>query len=83
MGKFGNKVHFYVLNDRSKSLLRLLDPYRKGLISVQLANRNDDQITADIEMPLNALFVPRQCPNGKDAHISWKYCPWSGKRLED
>lgn len=83
MGNLGNNMHFYVLNDKSKSSLRLLDPYGKGLISIQLAKRNDDLMTADIEMPLNSLFVPRKCPNGKDAHISWKYCPWTGKRLGD
>lgn len=83
MGSLGNNMHFYVLDDKSKSSLRLLDPYRKGLFSIQFAKRNDALMTADIEMPLNCLFVPRKCPNGKDAHISWKYCPWTGKRLED
>ena len=61
----------------------MVDPYLQGLISVQIAKRNGDLMTADIEMPLNSLFVPRKCPNGKDAHISWKYCPWSGKLLVD
>jgi hypothetical protein len=83
MGNLGNNMHFYVLNDKSKTSLRLLDPYRKGLLSIQLTKRNDGVMTANIEMPLDALFVPRKCPNGKDAHISWKYCPWTGKRLED
>ena len=83
MGNLGNNMHFYVLDDRSKNSLRLLDPYRKGLISIQLAKKNGDPITAEIETPLNSLFVPRKCPNGKDAHVSWKFCPWSGKRLND
>lgn len=83
MGNMGTNMHFYVLNDKSNSSDRLLDPYRKGLINIQLAKKNDDRMTADIEMPLNSLFVPRKCPNGKDAHISWNYCPWTGKRLED
>lgn len=83
MGNLGNNMHFYVLNDKSKSSNRILDPYRKGNISIQLSKRNEDLMTADIEMPLNALFVPRKCTNGMDAHISWKYCPWSGKRLEE
>ena len=82
-GRLGSNFHFYVFNDKSKFSLRLLDPYRKGLISIQLAQRNDSLMTADIETPLNSLFVPRKCPNGKDAHISWNYCPWTGKRLQD
>ena len=83
MGNLGINMHFYVLNDKSNSSYRLLDPYRKGHISIQLSKRNEVLMTAGIEMPLNSLFVPRKCPNGKDAHISWKYCPWSGKRLEE
>lgn len=82
MGNLGNNMHFYVLNDRSKSFSRLLDPYRKGQINIQLAKRDKVLMDASIEMPINALFVPRKCPNGKDAHISWNYCPWTGKQLE-
>ena len=83
MGNLGKNMHFYVLNDKSKSFPRLLDPYRKGQINIQLSRKDDVLMTASIEMPLNSLFVPRKCPNGKDAHISWKYCPWTGKRLEE
>lgn len=83
MGNLGNNMHFYVLNDRAKSSPRLLDPYRKGQIDIQLARRDKVLMDASIEMPINALFVPRKCPNGKDAHISWSYCPWTGKRLEE
>jgi len=83
MGNLGNNMHFYVLNDRAKSVPRLLDPYRNGQIDIQLTSRDKVLIDASIEMPINAVFVPRKCPNGKDAHISWKYCPWSGKKLEE
>jgi len=83
MGNLGKNMHFYVLSDRSKSSPRLLDPYRKGQIDIQLARRDKVLMGASIEMPINALFVPRKCPNGKDAHISWNYCPWTGKRLEE
>jgi hypothetical protein len=83
MGNLGNNMHFYVLDDKSNSSIRLLDPYREGVINIQLTKKNDDLMTADIQLPLNSLFIPRKCPNGKDAHISWKYCPWTGKRLED
>ena len=83
MGNLGKNMHFFVLNDKSNSSHRIIDPYRTGYLSVQLSKRNGDLITAGIEMPLNALFVPRKCPNGKSAHVSWKYCPWSGKRLNE
>ena len=83
MGNLGNNVHFYILNDKSQSSLRLLDPYQKGLLDIQLVKRNDGLMTANIEMPLNSLFVPRKCSNGKNAHITWKYCPWTGMQLEN
>lgn len=82
MGRFGNNMHFYVLHDNSKTSSRLLDPYQKGQINIRLARRNNVLMNASIDMPINALYVPRKCPNGKDAHVSWNYCPWSGKKLD-
>ena len=83
MGKLGENLHFYVLNDKSKSSIRLLDPYRKGQINIQISRRDKVLMDASIDTPLNSLFVSRKCPNGKEAHISWKYCPWTGQRLEE
>lgn len=83
IGSFGNNMHFYVLDDKTESSSRLLDPYRKGYINIQLSQRNGTLMSGSIEMPLNSLFVPRECPNGKKAHVSWNYCPWTGKRLEE
>lgn len=81
MGNFGDSFHFYVLNDRSVSSARVLDPYKEGVLTVELAKRSGERMRAEVEMPLNALFIPRKCPNGKEAHISWKYCPWTGEKL--
>lgn len=81
MGNLGNSMHFFALNDKSVSSSRLLDPYQKGQINIQLGKRDNSLMEASIELPINSLFVPRKCPNGKDAHISWKYCPWTGKQL--
>lgn len=83
MGNLGNNMHFYVLNDKTESSPRLLDPYQKGRLDIKLKNRDAASLDARIEMPVNALFRPRTCPNGKVAHISWSYCPWGGERLED
>ena len=83
MGNLGTNMHFYVLNDKSKASSRIIDPYQKGQIDIKLLKRDNKSMAATIEMPLNSLFIPRKCPNGKDAHISWKYCPWTGKLLEE
>jgi hypothetical protein len=81
MGNLGDHMHFYVLNDKTKSSPRLLDPYGGGQIDIHLTRRDKEVLSAGIDLPVNALFVPRKCPNGKDAHISWKFCPWTGVPL--
>ena len=83
MGNLGNNMHFYVLNDTMVDTPRLMDPYKKGNLAVQLTKKEGDLLSASIETPLNALFIPRKCPNGKDAHISWTHCPWTGKKLAE
>lgn len=83
MGSMGNSMHFFVLNDKVKSTNRLLDPYEKGKIDIQLKKKEKVFMNTSIEFPLNSLYVPRICPNGKEAHISWSYCPWTGKRLPE
>jgi hypothetical protein len=82
MGNLGDHMHFYVVNDKSKSSPRILDPYNGGQIDIQLQKRDKEMLSASIELPVNALFVPRKCPNGKDAHITWKFCPWTGVPLD-
>jgi len=82
MGNMGQNMHFYVLDDRSPRG-RVIDPYAEGIIDVELASRDNRVLDGKIELPLNSLFIPRKCPNGKEAHISWKYCPWTGEKLEE
>lgn len=83
MGNLGNNMHFYVLSDKSRSFDRLLNPYRKGKISIQLKRRDKKKLNADIGLPLNSLYIPRECSNGKEAHVSWTHCPWGGERLNN
>jgi len=83
MGNMGNNMHFFVFNDRAGASGRLLDPYGEGCLDIRLTTRTGAAVTGSIDLPLNCLYVPRKCPNGKDAHISWKYCPWTGQKLPD
>jgi hypothetical protein len=82
MGNLGKNFHFYVLDDRADSG-RVADPYQRGKIAVNLVRNGDVAMTATIDTPLDSLFVARTCPNGKPAHVTWKYCPWNGERLKD
>lgn len=81
MGSLGQNFYFFPLPDVDDDGERLLSPYDKGMIRVKLLNA-DAVHTAELELPLDSLFVPRLCPNGKPAHVSWNYCPWSGKKLK-
>ncbi len=86
MGNLGANMHFFVLNDRSLSNpgaldRRVIDPYERNTIRVALKTSAGERLAALIETPVNALFVPRMCPDGRPAHVSWKFCPWNGERL--
>jgi len=83
MGNMGENFHFFVLDDADADGKRKVDPYDPGALEVRLEQRRAGAISTQLELPLNALYVPRKCPNGKDAHVSWKYCPWTGKKLPD
>lgn len=87
MGNLGKNFHFYVLNDKATTSkgfpTRVIDPYQAGELTVQIAKRSGTSLTARVEMPLNELFVPRLCPGDKPAHVTWKYCPWTGTKLSD
>ncbi len=83
MGNLGENLHFYVLQDTNDSGERLIDPYANGALHIQLRERDGTRLDTAIETPLNSLFVPRKCPNGKEAHVTWKFCPWTGQKLSD
>jgi len=82
MGELGKNMHFYVIGD-SREGARVADPYRPGKISVELLRRDGGVIDGDLRMPINSLFTTRKCPNGEEADVSWIYCPWTGKKLDE
>ena len=82
-GPLGENMHFFVLKNETTLNPKLVDAYEEGTLSVRLKTRRGHVIRKSVVLPLNSLYVPRKCPNGKDAHISWKFCPWTGQRLDD
>lgn len=81
MGDLGKNMHLFVMNNELNGK-RIIDPYQEGTVLVELAaSKTTPSRNIAIEFPVDALFEPRYCPNGKPAHISWKFCPWSGKKL--
>ncbi len=83
MGNIGQNFYFFPLPDTDSEGNRVASPYEKGTLRVRLSARDENLPSVlDIELPIDALFVPRICPNGKPAHVSWKFCPWNGEKLE-
>ena len=82
MGEMGRNLQFFVFEDVKADGARVTDPYSAGTLRVNLAS-SETQAAAqlEIELPVNALYEPRLCANGKPAHISWRYCPWDGQPL--
>jgi len=81
VGPLAENLQFFVFNDQAADGSRILDPYRPGALEIELKRKDGQKLEAKLEFPLNALFVPRRCPNGKPADVTWKYCPWTGKKL--
>ncbi|MCF2149584.1 hypothetical protein IQ276_024760 [Desmonostoc muscorum LEGE 12446] len=81
-GKFGEGMWFFTYKNVDDSGKSIVSPYEPGKLKVSFSGKSSTpQPESTVELPLNSLFVPRLCPNGKPAHVSWKYCPWDGTPL--
>jgi len=81
MGRLGENLNFFVFEDQAKGG-RVLSPYAQGALRVTLARKDGSALDPFVfELPLDSLYVPRHCPNGKPAHVSWVVCPWDGTKL--
>lgn len=82
MGNMGKNIYFITYSDRDRKNQRISSPYKPGKLHITLTNTKGERpSTFLIETPLDSLFIPRTCANGKPAHVSWKYCPWDGAKL--
>lgn len=81
LGNTGKNLQFFVLDDQDKDG-RIISPYVQSTLTVLLKEKDGKAVEpVVIELPVNSLFVPRTCPNGKPAHVSWVVCPWDGSKL--
>lgn len=81
MGNMGANFHFFIYKDLNDKGGRIIDPYIKGTLNVSLSKTDGEELKVELKTPLNSLYVPRICPNGEKAHVSWNYCPWSGDKI--
>lgn len=82
MGQLGDNFHFFVYKDSAGKDGRVVDPYGNGGMAIKLKTRDGASMSSAVEFPLDSLYVPRLCPNGNPAHVSWNFCPWSGEKLK-
>jgi len=84
LGDMGANFHLLLFNKNTAEQRLEVSPYARGLVRVTLAGTETQKERAfEFEAPLNSLFVPRLCPNGKPADVSWKVCPWDGSKLAE
>lgn len=81
MGNMGANFHFFVFDNSKMGKSKLFDVYSNSIIQVDLMSRKNQLLEVQFHTPLDSMHIPRKCPNGQNAHISWSYCPWSGKKL--
>jgi len=83
IGPMGQNMQFFTLTDSVEDGVTPISPYETGQMIVELKGEGDagpDRVI--IDTPMDSLFIPRECPGGKVAHISWKVCPWDGTPLK-
>lgn len=81
MGELGSQFHLVMLSSDKR---RPPSGYESVSLRVTLdGTKGATARSFEFVGPLDALHVPRSCPNGKPAHITWKYCPWDGSKLPD
>ena len=82
MGEMGRNLQFFVFADRNAQGNRIVDPYAAGTLLIRLIpSETQGQTELTLDLPLNALFEPRFCSNGKPARATWRFCPWDGHPL--
>lgn len=84
MGPMGSHLWFFTFKAIDDHQEQIMSPYEAGQLTINTADGVGEHILKHrFQFPLDSLFVPRRCPNGRDAHISWKFCPWTGEALPE
>lgn len=84
IGRMGENMHFFVYDNRTPDGTKIYDPYASD--EVVIAFEEMGRLPAHksrYDTICDSLFKPRFCKNGKRAHVSWKYDPWTGEKLPE
>ena len=83
-GKVGEAMDFFVYNNVAADGSPLVDPSLDELIRIDIAAGDGfKQFEFEASTQCNSLFKPRTCSTGEPAHVSWKFDPWTGKKLPE
>ena len=77
MGQLGKGMYCQTYDITDKDGVSGFSVFEKGAIEVTYKGKSFKVAT-----PLDSFHIPRKLPNGKNAHISWDYDPWTGKKIE-
>jgi len=85
MGAMGANFHFFLYDAYDKKGKRIVSPYEAGRLTVALAQlSNEVGGMVYFDMPFDSLHISRTCAEcGREAHISWRFCPMCSKELSD
>lgn len=82
-GTFGENFQLFAFSDRDENGRRLVSPYERGQLIVELKDKTNEFDRFTFECPLNSLFVPRTCSEcNREMHVAWIVCPWDATLLQ-
>jgi len=83
-GPYGEATEFFFYMNKDSKGNMLVDPYVNEKISIDIkAGSGFPGYSTQRDTICDALFKSRICSNGKPAHVTWKYDPWTGEKLQE
>lgn len=84
LGRMGENLHFYVFENAVADGTKVYDPYADEQVGISFVRMGRlPAVKQTNDTICDALFKPRYCANGKRAHVTWKFDPWTGERLAE
>jgi hypothetical protein len=82
LGQLGENFHLFLCPNHDRAGRRYVSPYDSGKLMIKLGPLAQNKGgMLEFDYPLNSLHVPRVCTDcRKEAHISWSFCPFCGKK---
>jgi hypothetical protein len=75
-------THFLIYEASDHFDGQLYSPYENDEINISYTG-DDREYVFSVATIMDSLFKPRFCENGRKAHVTWMFDPWSGKKLPD